>query len=493
MNGITDTLLLEVEATTTVNSSDDSNRRRRLEYSRSAVMLVFCVPALGGFLFGYDISATSYAIAQLIREIAADGGEEDNLPTNASLLSPAWQGLIVAAASLGAFLGSLWIFDLADLIGRRSELRYGSLFYMAGAMLEVLAGLLLLGSTTRSSTIQWLAVAVLIAGRLVYGLGIAFAMHGGPTYLGEMAPSSIRGLLVSLKEAVIVLGILSGYVVGFVFSTTKGGWMLTYGSSLVVSSGMLALSYTIPRSCRWLLLHGNEDEALESMRFVFTAERAEEEFADMVAKHNEGGRTLSVREAGESPNFAMPPTRFFDKSIWKIEYRAPLTAGIGLVVLQQITGQPSILSYAIPIFKKAGLSDSATIFVALFKLVATLSAAVTVERYGRKTLLYIGITLMLLALLGLTVCFGSSVRGVDALVLTAIFVYIGGYQFSFGPISWLLISEVFPLEVRGQAVAVAVQNNFFFNAVVQFVVPVLERSTGLNAMFGIFAILTAYR
>jgi len=167
-------------------------------------------------------------------------------------------------------------------------------------------------------------------------------------------------------------------------------------------------------------------------------------------------------------------------------------AGVGLVILQQITGQPSVLSYATPIFHDAGLSDYSSILVAAFKLFVTLSAAVTVEKYGRKKLLYTGCSLMLVALIVLCVVFGTKFKGADITILLAMFLYIGGYQVGFGPISWLIISEVFPLSVRGQAVALSVQINFLLNAVVQFGVPVLQNWIGLNLTFSIFAVFTAF-
>ena len=182
-----------------------------------------------------------------------------------------------------------------------------------------------------------------------------------------------------------------------------------------------------------------------------------------------------------------------------------MVAGIGLVVLQQITGQPSVLSYATGIFRDAGLSDASSILVAAFKLVATLGSASLVEKCGRKKLLYTGNALMLGALVILALSFQSggaasgaaagatsSRKFAETLILFAMFVYIGGYQLGFGPISWAFLSECFPLSVRGQAMAVAVQMNFLFNAVVQLLVPVLEGLVGLNVTFGIFAVLTAY-
>lgn len=437
------------------------------EYALLSVALLFSAPALGGALFGYDIGATSFAIVQ-IKDADLSGVSWWDAVAN----SPALQGLIVAAVSAGALLGSAALFLFPDRIGRRTELRIGATLYVVGAALELWA----------SSSNTWSAGAgltALLAGRLIYGTGVGVTMHGAPTYLSEQSPSSIRGLLVSLKEACIVLGILLGYVVGLVFSTVSGGWGMTYGVTMVPASLVFALSFVVPESCRWLLSQGRESEALTSLKFVFLGDFAEAEFG--VLKNSQED---DAEGRPENPN---------DKGIWDPSRRAPLVAGIGVIVLQQITGQPSVLSYATPIFQDFGLTNSASVILAVFKLVATLCTVVTVDKYGRKNLLFAGCALMLAALLVLAaVPSTSQSQGAKGAILAAMVVYIGGYQVGFGPIGWVLISEVFPLSVRGQAVALAVQMNFLFNMVVQFVFPILQNWIGLNITFAIFAVLTSY-
>lgn len=208
------------------------------------------------------------------------------------------------------------------------------------------------------------------------------------------------------------------------------------------------------------------------------------------------------------------------------------------MVLQQITGQPSVLYYAVSLFDDVGLSKMSSIAISLFKLVATLIATFTVDQYGRKLLLYIGCSLMTFALLVLTgafmfpyagsaecaeystssgcnefcewnvnacveetcidsgfmdsecsCCNTTGINTQKSVILIALFVYIGGYQVGFGPISWLIISEIFPLEVRGKAVSIAVVCNFFFNFVMTLIFPEELDLLGASATFLIYAVI----
>jgi sugar porter (SP) family MFS transporter len=446
-------------------------------YRPWSVALIFAAPALGGFLFGFDIAATSFVVVAL--------------PSINSFV----QGLIVSTASLGAFLACFWIFRDADRIGRRAELRYGACFYIVGVIGESLAGLGL--AETSSSARNEICLTALTLSRLLYGFGIAFSMHGGPTYIAEMSPTELRGFLVSMKEASIVFGILIGYCAGFTFTKSPTAVALTYAVAFIPAVVMLALTFVIPQSCRWLMMVGRNAESLDAMGYVFREDRVMDEYGAMARQMGGASPREEPEEVSEEASGHIPDeseeTNCQEESLLSPRLRAPLVTGIGLVVLQQVTGQPSILSYATPIFQKIGLSDSASILVAAFKLVATIFAASTVEHYGRRTLLFAGNTLMLIALLLLAAPIGASTVASSWIILSAMFLYIGGYQVSFGPITWLMISEVFPLAIRGRAVAVSVQMNFLLNAIVQLIVPVLENLIGLRSMFGMFAVLTLGR
>ena len=484
----------------------------KAQYNRVASALIFLFPALGGLLFGYDIGATSAVVAQLTSKTYSGTKWSASLADSSVL-----QGVVTSIAMFGAMLGSTTCFQIADDLGRRRTLIIASCFFCVGAVIEALSG-----------KAQWNAeagISVLLIGRLVYGYGCGFAMHGAPAYIGEMAPSAIRGLLVSLKEAFIVLGMVFGYTIGYMYSETVGGWRYTYFMAVPVSICMFCGMYYLPYSARWLALKGRVDEARTALQFV-TPNVPE---ADLQAI-----REVADKAAISQLSQASDWSRLSAPSVWPA-----LVAGVGLVLLQQVTGQPSVLYYADSIFEDVGIDRFASIGVSIFKLFATLFATFTVDNYGRKLLLYIGCSLMLVALLMLGVAFmfpytsaaqchtyssqdicpatcswvdscltDCVTSGYDddsceccgvvrinsqkAVILTSLFIYIGGYQVGFGPISWLLISEIFPLEVRGKAVSIAVVTNFFWNTVVSFLFPIEFDLIGSSATFFLFAFVLAW-
>lgn len=333
---------------------------------------------------------------------------------------------------------------------------FASFLFIIGSLTEAASGASHFGATR--------GLTMLIIGRLIYGYGCGFAMHGAPAYIGEMAPSAIRGLLVSLKEGFIVLGMVFGYTIGYIFSENVGGWRWTYAFATPVAIAMFfGMSY-LPYSARWLALKGRISEARQSLQFV-TPTISEQ---DMDAIRDAGDKAAeSQRESSTKGDWS----RLTGPTVLPA-----LVAGVGLVFLQQVTGQPSVLYYADSIFEDVGLDMVASIGVSVFKLIATLFATFTVDNYGRKLLLYIGCSLMFIALLILSIaflfpytsesgcnayttetscpstcewysgcgidceaggfddynsctcCYVTGINSQKAIILIALFVYIGGYQ-----------------------------------------------------------------
>jgi len=426
-------------------------------------------------LFGYDIGSTSFVIVQLKSEEYSGISWYEEVKDSSVL-----QGLITSAGVGGAFVAATFIFKIADIIGRRKEMLLASVLFFIGAILETLSG-------TKSWS-SGVALFVLILGRWIFGIGCGFATHGAPAYIAEMSPASIRGVLVSLKEAMIVLGMVLGYSFGYAFQHVSGGWRITYGVSLIISVIYCAGVYYLPPSARWLALQNRYEEAKQSLKFVMTdgVESAFLEIKTQSQSNNQQRALITDENNG-----------WFLKDLLSRRVKRAFIAGVGVVFLQQISGQPSVLYYADVIFSEAGVATFATVSVGIFKLLATVFASVTVENYGRKKLLLIGISLMLISLIILTGSFAnySSDGGMNAtkiIIILAMFLYVGGYQVGFGPIAWLLISEIFPLDVRGKAVAVAVQVNFATNLIVAFLFSIEIDLIGACATFAIFGFITVY-
>jgi hypothetical protein len=256
---------------------------------------------------------------------------------------------------------------------------------------------------------------------------------------------------------------------------------------------------------RWLLMNGHYDEAKASMQFVH-ASNTDVEFEELRLQMEQSLSAASLspvtlqkkqNKQRQNQRTTNERTIIFDKST-----RKAFTASIGLVVLQQFSGQPSIISYVTVLFSAAGFSGNSSVWTALLMAVCASFTVSMVDRLGRKTLLKAGIVVMCVATLLLSLSFwgyhaddtdesssfGSAAR---MLILISMFAYIAGYQLSYGPVTWLIVSEVFPIEKRGEATAFLVELNYCLNFLVQFLVPTIQSCIGWGPTFGIFGTILA--
>jgi len=333
--------------------------------------------------------------------------------------------------------------------------------------------------------------------------------------MAEMTPAKVRGAVVSAKESVIVLGIVVGYAVGDVISESGGMWTDLYMLSLLGVFPMLLLTYKIPRSKRWLLMQGLRIEAGEALRFVYheeDPERLEKELDKLEESlcptqvpntsspygaipiytgddtSDEGSVSASFGDSLES----LPGSSGF-RSLFDPDIRPALTVAMGLVLFQQLSGQPSVISYAPVLFAAAGWSGHVGVVTVVLMLFASMGTVVLVDRVGRKNMLK-----LCCFVLGTSLCILSTTWGWSgdnerdfsgfekSMILVAMLCFIGGYQLGFGPITWVLVSEVFPGPVRGPATALGVELNYGLNFAVQLCFPILLDSLGWGATFGIF-------
>nr|KJB20004.1 hypothetical protein B456_003G129000 [Gossypium raimondii] len=417
-------------------------------FSWSSVILPFLFPALGGLLFGYDIGATSGATISLQ----------------------------VSGSLYGALLGSLLVYPVADSLGRRRELLIAALLYVLGGVLTAFAP----------------GLSVLLVGRLLYGLGIGLAMHGAPLYIAETCPSQIRGTLISLKELFIVLGILLGYFVGSFQINAVGGWRYMYGCSAPVALLMGLGMWSLPPSPRWLILRavqgkGSLQELKEKAILALSKLRGRAPGDEASEKQIED-TLISVKSAYMEQESEGNILEVFQGPSLKA-----FIIGGGLVLFQQITGQPSVLYYAGPILQSAGFSAAAdatrlSVVVGLFKLLMTWIAVAKVDDLGRRPLLIGGVGGIALSLF-LLCAYYKFLGEFPYVAVAALLLYVGCYQISFGPISWLMVSEIFPLRTRGKGISLAVLTNFGSNAIVTFAFSPLKELLGAENLFLLFGVI----
>ncbi|KAH7538425.1 hypothetical protein FEM48_Zijuj03G0198100 [Ziziphus jujuba var. spinosa] len=434
-------------------------------YSVLSSILPFLFPALGGLLYGYDIGATSCATIS-IESATLSGVSWYNL-------SSVEIGLITSGSLYGALIGSVLAFNIADFLGRRRELISAAVLYLVGAVVTGVAP----------------NFAVMVIGRFIYGIGIGLAMHAAPMYIAETSPTQIRGRLISLKEFFIVLGMVGGYGIGSLLVDIVAGWRYMYVASTPLALIMGIGMWWLPASPRWILLcaiqgKGNMEEFKESavrclcrLRGTAIGDTALAQVDEILAELSSVGEEKDVT-IGE---------------MFRGKCLKALVIGGGLVLFQQITGQPSVLYYAASIFQSAGFSAASdatrvSILLGLLKLIMTGIAVLVVDKLGRRPLLLGGVSGMVISLFLL----GSYYLFLDnaaAVAVIALLLYVGCYQLSFGPIGWLMISEVFPLRLRGRGLSIAVLVNFGANALVTFAFSPLEALVGAGIVFYGFGVI----
>ena len=255
--------------------------------------------------------------------------------------------------------------------------------------------------------------------------------------MAEMTPSSIRGAVVSAKETVIVFGILMGYWAGDCCLGLQAHWTVLYALSGVLALPMLALTFFIPRSVRWLLMHGHQEEAAESFRFVFKGddkERIRSEF-NRLAASLENSSVVKHQQSLPATSDDDGCLQLLFQKLLSRPVRPAFTAAMGLITFQQFSGQPSIISYAAVVFDAAGWSGHASVVTALLMMCVSMTTVLTVEHLGRKRLLYLCCAVLMTSAYALSWQFWGWADGVEGrefgsaakiVILFAMFFYIGG-------------------------------------------------------------------
>jgi SP family xylose:H+ symportor-like MFS transporter len=416
--------------------------------SKTFLLLITSVSALGGFLFGYDtgvINGAQYFLSQHFD------------------LDPALKGWVVGSALIGCLVGALSAGYLSMKIGRKYSLIISAVLFTISAW----------GSGLPSFLPD--SVSLLVVFRIIGGLGIGIASMSAPMYIAEIAPSHRRGTLVTFYQLAIVIGFfvvfLVTYFIGDKLSVAENisfGWRRMFWSELIPSSLFLVLLFFVPKSPRWLYL----------------MQRPEEGYSTLLKIH---GSELAKKEAHQiqdsiDHNLEKPKVNFFSKAILGI-----ICIGTIFSMLQQFTGINAVLYYGSDIFEKAlgfGKDDviEQQILLAFINLIFTFIAMFSVDKFGRKPLVYIGCVGMIIgfSLLG----FSLQQQSVGLVSLIGVLLFIASFAMSMGPVVWVLLSEMFPNRIRSAAMSIAVAAQWASNYVVsQFFPVVSESETNMNSFW----------
>lgn len=391
--------------------------------------------ALSGLLFGFDTGVISGALLYI----------NDSFP--ALERSSFLQGLVVSGSLFGAAIGAATGGWLADEIGRKRLIFVGGVLFFIGS-----AGMAV------SPTVEWLIVS-----RVVDGLGIGFASVVAPLYISEIAPPEVRGSLVTLNQVAITGGQLVSYVSNFALASIllDAGltWRVMLGTGVIPAAMLLGGVLFLPESPRWLVEQGDESKARSVLRKIRDGRDVDGEMSEiqrMVAIEDEGIRDL------------LEP--------W---VRPMLIVGLGLAVLQQAVGINAVIYYAPVILEATGFSDVAslvgTIGVGLVNVSLSVAAALLLDRVGRRPLLLVGFVGMFgtLSVLGGAYYFAGLSPSIGLLAVAMILLFVAFHGLSVGSIFWLMVSEIFPLSVRGTAVGVCTVVLWLGNFAVAQLFPVL--------------------
>jgi MFS transporter, SP family, xylose:H+ symportor len=427
----------------------------------SLVIGLTFVATLGGLLFGYDTAVISGAVSS----IDANFIDPLNLPETARSSLSGWT---VSSALFGCIIGAIVAGWVSKAIGRKGGMLVAGALFLISAFGSAYPefGLGPIGAMGPK------ALTPFILYRILCGVGVGIASMLSPLYIAEIAPSQIRGRLVSFNQLSIVGGILLVYFVNWAIASQGDevwirttGWRLMLVSEAIPAALFLALLTLVPDTPRWYVMRGRSDKAQTVLaRLVGEAE----------------ART-TIREIERSlvlPEHSTGASLFAFGSL-------VIIAGIMLSVFQQFVGINAVLYYAPLMFQNLGAStDSAllqTVIVGLANVMFTVVAILTVDRLGRKPLLIIGGLVMGVAMITLGFQFQANSVGTGPLISAV--AYIAGFALSWGPVTWVLLSEMFPNSIKNKAMAIAVAAQWIANLFVSWTFKILIGNSALNAMF----------
>lgn len=446
------------------------------------VLITCIVSATGGLIFGYDIGISggvtsmddflSKFFPEVFRkEKEAAANENDYCKFDSQLLTTFTSSLYIAG-----LIASLVASTSTRVLGRKPSMIMGGLFFLAGAAINGAA----------------VNVAMLIIGRLLLGVGVGFGNQSVPVYLSEMAPPHLRGALNMGFQMFITIGIFAANLINYgTDKIDKWGWRVSLALAAVPAIIMTTGSLGLPDTPNSMIERGQHEKAKVMLIKIRGTDNIQGEFDDLLA-------------ASEASKLVKHPFR----NILQRKYRPHLVMAIAIPFFQQLTGINVIMFYAPVLFKTIGFGNNASLFssviTGLVNMLSTLVSIFTVDKVGRKFLFMEGGIQMIIAQIVVAIILGKEFgiegtgeisKGMAVLVVVFICVYVSAYAWSWGPLGWLVPSEIFPLEIRsaGQSLNVSVNLLFTFGIAQAFLTMLCHMKFGLFLFFaGWVAIMTVF-
>jgi sugar porter (SP) family MFS transporter len=420
---------------------------------RQRIGLISIVACLGGLLFGYDTGVANGAEGPMQAELG---------------LSDLQLGVVISSLVFAAAVGALIGGKISDAIGRRTTIIVLAVLFFAGVLVAVFSP----------------GFAILVAGRIILGLAVGGASTVVPVFLAELAPFEIRGSITGRNELAIVSGQFAAFVVNYILFATLGHvtgiWRIMFGVCALPAIALFFGMLRMPESPRWLVEKGRDDEALAVLKTVRSEDRALAELRQVE----------TVREEEKGDNQMSFAAVFSNRWLRRI-----VLVGIGVSVTQQLTGINSIMYYGSRVLEESGFSETAaTLANTLFGLAAVVGGIIALynmDRLDRRKTFFIGLFLtttchLLVGVASLIIPEGAPIRPYVILVLITAFVL--SMQTFLNIAVWVWLAEIFPLQIRGLAIGVAVFFGWFINGLLALYVPSLLAALGMGTFF-LFAVI----
>lgn len=436
----------------------------RIRTNMPLISAIVGVATIGGFMFGYDSGVIN--------------GTQAGLKTSFGL-SEAGLGLTVAALLPGCALGAFGAGRLADVWGRRSVMLAAALLFVVSALASGTA----------------ISAATLVLARFAAGIGVGAASVLSPAYISEVTPAAMRGRLSSLQQIMIIAGLTGAFFANYYLARAAGAstnifwlgypaWRWMFWAQVIPAGIFLLTLLTIPESPRFLVAKGRVEEAERVLTRLFGANEA----------------AIKVAEIRNSLSNDHQPklSDLVDRSTGR--WRPIVWVGIGLGMFQQLVGINIVFYYGAVLWQAVGFSEADALKIniasGMLSIAACVAAICVIDRIGRKPLLLIGSIGMAVALTVLAFAFGSGslVDGklhlagdVGAVALIAANLYVMFFNFSWGPVMWVMLGEMFPNQIRGSGLAVAGAAQWITNFLVSVSFPWLAKAIGLSITYGFYA------